>query len=348
MSCNYNKFPEEPFAPRFERMVSCCPLLKIYDTSTNTCKCPTRYWEDSQNVCHENPANCIVAQNITGFCIQAATGYYINTSNQIRMCSSDIIGCSVCESLSGIPSCTACMSTGVLTPTLPKQCDCPGTSSYNSTGFCTKNKLEGAPKILVVVAKTTMAATAVILMPLNTSGGVTVIKIIQIFDYLGFVDVEKPSNVDAVFQMFNSNFLSLVPNPFGNEDYNDDFYDNHDVVTPNTPQMRLIADSTFLSERKCSKNQLLSDNEFSCYFLNSSGQHITHGLFYILIKSILIFLIHCLCQKRIQDLKVRMHIQKINQESNHQKEGKKLSEEKFNDEESNEQLKNMQEIEHSQ
>ena len=59
-------------------------------------------------------------------------------------------------------------------------------------------------------------------MPLNSSGGVAVIKIIQIFDYLGFIDVEKPSNVDAVFQMFTSNFLSLIPNPFGVEEYNDD------------------------------------------------------------------------------------------------------------------------------
>lgn len=41
-------------------------------------------------------------------------------------------------------------------------------------------------------AKSTMAATTTVLMPLNTSGGVVVVKIIQIFDYLGFVDVEKP------------------------------------------------------------------------------------------------------------------------------------------------------------
>lgn len=93
-------------------------------------------------------------------------------------------------------------------------------------------------------AKSTMAATTAVLMPLNTSGGVVVVKIIQIFDYLGFVDVEKPSNVDAVFQMFNSNFLSLIPNPFGNDDYNDDYDGKSDTVTLNTPQMRLIADST--------------------------------------------------------------------------------------------------------
>ena len=81
------------------------------------------------------------------------------------------------------------------------------------------------------VAKSTMAATSAVLLPLNTSGGVVVIKIIQIFDYLGFVDVEKPSNVDAVFQMFNSNFLSLVPNPFSKEEYNDDYDGESDATS---------------------------------------------------------------------------------------------------------------------
>jgi hypothetical protein len=133
-------------------------------------------------------------------------------------------------------------------------------SCENITGFCLKcekgeldketgtciirKKLEGGPKAAMEAAKSTMAATTAVLMPLNTSGGIVVVKIIQIFDYLGFVDVEKPSNVDAVFQMFNSNFLSLIPNPFSNDDYNDDYDGKSDTVTLNTPHMRLIADST--------------------------------------------------------------------------------------------------------
>jgi len=61
------------------------------------------------------------------------------------------------------------------------------------------NKLEGAQKTSMEVAKSTMAATSAVLMPLNTSGGIVVVKIVQIFDYIGFIDVEKPSNIDSVF-----------------------------------------------------------------------------------------------------------------------------------------------------
>lgn len=59
--------------------------------------------------------------------------------------------------------------------------------------------MEGAKKTALEAAKSTMAVTSAVLMPLNASGGVAVLKIIQVFDYLGFVDVEKPTNADAVF-----------------------------------------------------------------------------------------------------------------------------------------------------
>jgi len=128
---------------------------------------------------------------------------------------------------------------------------------------------------------------------------------------LGFVDVEKPSNVDAVFEMFNSNFLSLVPNPFGNEDYNDDYEGGGDAPAPQT---RIIADSSLIAERKCPPNNVMRTNEFSCYFLNSSGQHIIHGFIYIIFKVLLIFLIHCMCHNRIKKIEMDMHIEKMEQE----------------------------------
>lgn len=60
-------------------------------------------------------------------------------------------------------------------------------------------------------------------MPMNSSGGITVIKIVQIFDYLGFIDVNKPQNAEAFLQIFNSNFLGIVPNIFEQEKFNDDY-----------------------------------------------------------------------------------------------------------------------------
>lgn len=130
------------------------------------------------------------------------------------------------------------------------------------------------------------------------------IKIIQIFDYQGFINVKKPSNVDSVFQMFNSDFLSLVPNPLSREEYEDDSDD--DVGGGSMTEVRRLQESSPSSEQKCPKDQVMRDNEFSCYFLNSSGQHIIHGSIYIILKILLIFLIHCACQTRIKNFKSRM------------------------------------------
>ena len=109
--------------------------------------------------------------------------------------------------------------------------------------------------------------------------------------------------------------MSLVPNPFGNSDYDDDYNSNSDAVTPNTPQIRLIADSSLIADRKCSKNQVMSVSEFSCYFLNSSGQHLIHGFFYIFFKMVLIFLTNCLCKNRIKTIMIDMDLEKMEMES---------------------------------
>jgi len=59
----------------------------------------------------------------------------------------------------------------------------------------------------------------------------------------------------------------------------------------------------------------MSDNESSCYFLNSSGQHIIHGFFYIFFKMILIFLLHCLYKKLIKAIRIDMDLEKMEMES---------------------------------
>jgi len=59
----------------------------------------------------------------------------------------------------------------------------------------------------------------------------------------------------------------------------------------------------------------MSDNEFSCYFLNSSGQHVIHGFFYIFLKMVLIFLTKCLCKKLIRAIRIDMDLEKMEMES---------------------------------
>ena len=238
-------------------------------------------------ICVDNPKNCLEAENVTGECQKAKEGYYITSDKtKVESCKTKDENCTSCKNTTGF--CLVC-SLGKLD---------------SSSGTCIiRSELEGLPKNLAEGALYTMTATTAVLMPLNSSGGVAVIKIIQIFDYLGFIDVEKPRNVDAVFQMFNSNFLSLIPNPFGVEDYNDDY----DVWSTNSlPSTRIISDDTLIKDRKCAKNNVMADNEFSCYFLNSSGQHIIHGSIYIFFKCLLIFLIHYLCRKRIRHIEIEM------------------------------------------
>jgi len=48
------------------------------------------------------------------------------------------------------------------------------------------------------------------------------IKIMQIFDQLGFIDISKPDNLEKFLEMFNSNFLDIVPNPFSRDEYEAD------------------------------------------------------------------------------------------------------------------------------
>lgn len=140
-----------------------------------------------------------------------------------------------------------------------------------------------------------MAVTSAVLMPLNSSGGIGVIKILQIFDYQGFIDVKKPSNAEAVFSMFNSNFLDLVPNPLEIDEY-DNFEAASEQKEAGLPGLRMLTENSLLAERRCLYNEVMSQNEFSCYLINSSGKHIIHISVYILLKTLLMFLVHCLCQ----------------------------------------------------
>ena len=86
---------------------------------------------DNSNQCANNPPNCLLAANITGACIQASPGYYVQ-GGTVFLCASTIIGCNICEVVGGVPSCTVCYSTGILSSANPKSCDCFGMEWYNS------------------------------------------------------------------------------------------------------------------------------------------------------------------------------------------------------------------------
>lgn len=123
-------------------------------------------------------------------------------------------------------------------------------------GLCkTKPKLEGAEKALIQTAKTALATTTVALMPLNTSGGISVVKTVQIFDYIGFIDIEKPTNSEAVLEMFNSNFLSLIPNLFSNQDF--EGKDEMATKAGTQSQQRIMDGTNPVEKFKCEENQVM-------------------------------------------------------------------------------------------
>lgn len=93
--------------------------------------------------------------------------------------------------------------------------------------------------------------------------------------------------------MFNSNFLDVFPNLFSKEDYNDDYDEPDGLETAEQAQILRIISSENVStkEQKCVKNRVLRANQFSCYFLNSAGQHIFHLLIYLVAKLFLVLVV---------------------------------------------------------
>ena len=92
-------------------------------------------------------------------------------------------------------------------------------------------------------------------MPLNTSGGISVVKTVQIFDYIGFIDIEKPTNSEAVLEMFNSNFLSLIPNLFSNQDF--EGKDEMATKAGTQSQQRIMDGTNPVEKFKCEENQVM-------------------------------------------------------------------------------------------
>lgn len=115
-------------------------------------------------------------------------------------CQPPIENCLEKENVSG---CKKCKDNFKLSGASPQSCIklvCPQGTNQDINGACQEARSipQGSLGTTFEAAKYTMAATSAVLMPLSASAGVEIIKIIQVFDYLGFVDVEKPINADAV------------------------------------------------------------------------------------------------------------------------------------------------------
>lgn len=108
-SCRYTKVAGEAIGHIVEKTHTCCVSPKIYNPTANSCLCPPLYWQDADSDCQQNPTGCEIASDITGQCVKALVGYYIDDSSTLLKCSDSLTGCDVCEWTAGGVSCTSCL-----------------------------------------------------------------------------------------------------------------------------------------------------------------------------------------------------------------------------------------------
>jgi hypothetical protein len=122
-----------------------------------------------------------------------------------------------------------------------------------------------------------MGVATVIVMPLASSAGVLLIKAIQMFDYLTFVNIEKPSNLISFLSIFDNNILNLTPNFFEKEGLDDE--DDPDESSEDSERRILLSEESESNDgsQKCQSHALISENDMSCYFLNSVGDLLLHS-----------------------------------------------------------------------
>ena len=108
------------------------------------------------------------------------------------------------------------------------------------------------------------------------------------FDYLNFINLEKPSNLTAFLGLFETNILNITPN----------FFSNKELDEEETPQQKssstrriLVEEVDSFTTMKCSVHRLIRENESSCYFLNSVGDLFLYFIAYLLMKIAVIALI---------------------------------------------------------
>lgn len=83
---------------------------------------------------------------------------------------------------------------------------------------------QGAESVIInslEISKYVFSIATISMVVAKSQKSMTMIKTIQIFDYLGLANVAIPANLWNVLEIFNENFLSFIPNPFLNEELED-------------------------------------------------------------------------------------------------------------------------------
>jgi hypothetical protein len=169
--------------------------------------------------------------------------------------------------------------------------------------FVKNSELEENLRKASRVAQITLGVLTVMSFPGSAHVGLMLIKVIQLFDFLSFINVKQPSNMVAFLEIFNENILNILPNPVAIQEYEDD----SDVANENSQEKgRRILVSEVSPSVKCSTNTLMRENELSCYFLNSVGDIMIHFLAYCVLKGLLLFMVQIILKTMLNNLRSKI------------------------------------------
>ena len=113
------------------------------------------------------------------------------------------------------------------------------TLTISNVNYKKNTDLEETLSTASTVAKVTISALTVLSFPGSAHVGLMLIKAIQIFDYMSFINVEQPSNLVSFLGAFSDNILNILPNPIAISEYEDD----GDVSSEGSSSRRLQEDS---------------------------------------------------------------------------------------------------------
>lgn len=175
-----------------------------------------KYWVDVDDNCveYKDQENCLLAEDITGKCIEAKVGMFVDLEGEVKACSTVDPNCRQCLNETGI--CFTCVTDYILNPTT-KICEKPiplplPVPDPKPIGEYT----EGEQKInrSFSVSKNIVEGVSVAVMLVGAPAGVILAQTVQTLDFLGFINVDKSTSLRGSTEQFKIEILNFVPNPF--------------------------------------------------------------------------------------------------------------------------------------
>ena len=132
-----------------------------------------------------------------------------------------------------------------------------GSVTVNEVNYFSDSTVDTIDKFKQGVT-TSLKILNIALLLTSASMGVAVLKVFQAFDYLRFINIDLPVNVERFLDYFDGNMLDIMPALF-----------EFDELKAN-----------------CNKHLKLVENDMSCLLLNNTGEILTNLIFFIVVKSI--------------------------------------------------------------